>query len=437
MPRPTDEERGTTAISRGLAPDPRLVRRCREYQMKRVPASYAEFEMEILRWIATCVTSRTTDAHRELPLVRGNKSLERLWQQLTPGQSVRIIPKYTWGPYRVESVEFSSPDVRGAAPFATEPSQQTTGEAPPAKTADPPQTRTKPPGPSEPRRPDGPREIVEPSFPDDIRDILDDARKLAEWLRQQGEHAAARRLELLIRKGAKLLIGMMLLVGAYYLASKYIAGRLLFQWGWMAAGPHFQRSLARLTSLLPGMEDTLGSIVKIAKQHPRFAGAGIKWKVLHEIVDGTVLAQIDDAACGPACLEMVLGDRGINISHADIVDRARRLAPMSNNFVALDVVVTLLNDFDPGAWVGGELGLPGANQEALVRILNGTGTWIAFVNKHFVVVDGIDSKGRILVRDPWYEPGIQRGIRAGSRYTVSWKTFSESWRSVGIFRQGR
>ncbi|MDH5640209.1 MAG: hypothetical protein OEY28_02860 [Nitrospira sp.] len=64
-------------------------------------------------------------------------------------------------------------------------------------------------------------------------------------------------------------------------------------------------------------------------------------------------------------------------------------------------------------------------------------SWIAYVNRHFVVVDGLDSKGRVIVRDPWCEPGIRRGIKAGSRYVVSWKTFDEYWYEVGIFQRGK
>jgi len=94
--------------------NPRLVRRCREYRVKSVSGIYKAFEDEILGWMKTCVVSRTGNTRREIPLVRGNRSLKTVWENLEPGKPARIIPTYKWSDFRVEKISFSSPDVKVA-----------------------------------------------------------------------------------------------------------------------------------------------------------------------------------------------------------------------------------------------------------------------------------------------------------------------------------
>ena len=69
-----------------------LVARCREFVLKAVPSSYRDFENLIEQLVATCVYSRTNEAHREKGLVRGNASLLAVWKLLVHGQPVRIVP---------------------------------------------------------------------------------------------------------------------------------------------------------------------------------------------------------------------------------------------------------------------------------------------------------------------------------------------------------
>jgi hypothetical protein len=87
-PAPTDEERGTSARSRGVttAP-PRLKASCRKRRLA-VPNSYAAFERLVEKWISRCVLSRTKRGDTEKPfrrereLVRGNESLRAIWNDL-------------------------------------------------------------------------------------------------------------------------------------------------------------------------------------------------------------------------------------------------------------------------------------------------------------------------------------------------------------------
>lgn len=41
------------------------------------------------------------------------------------------------------------------------------------------------------------------------------------------------------------------------------------------------------------------------------SGAGGNWQVIDEIADRAVVQQQDKLSCGPACGEMLLGDRGV------------------------------------------------------------------------------------------------------------------------------
>lgn len=51
------------------------------------------------------------------------------------------------------------------------------------------------------------------------------------------------------------------------------------------------------------------------QDEPVLFGAGGNWRVTDEVVDPKVVKQQDDLSCGPACAEMLLKDRGINITN--------------------------------------------------------------------------------------------------------------------------
>ena len=68
---------------------------------------------------------------------------------------------------------------------------------------------------------------------------------------------------------------------------------------------------------------------------------------------------------------------------------------------------------------------------ALVATLNKTGTWIAQIGPHFVVVDGYAPNGSLLIRDPWFEPGVT----SGTKYQVTVPEFLSVWSGGGAFRR--
>ena len=81
--------------------------------------------------------------------------------------------------------------------------------------------------------------------------------------------------------------------------------------------------------------------------------------------------------------------------------------------------------------------LPRVSPLGMARILSGGGTWIAEIGRHFVVIDGLDDKNNVIVRDPWAMVDPRFSQEHGSRYRVSWRTFLKSWGGVIIWRIAR
>lgn len=437
------------------APKPSVA--CRVLEMHQVPTSYAAFERAVIDWMAGCVTSRTDSVHRERILVRGNRSLIQLWRALIPGQTqVRIVPTYVWGRYRVQRVLFSSPDVRPVRPSPedrpaiderswTQGTRAADTPAVPAGTSRrSPTDRPAPPPTSKPAVPprDRPTPVLAPQLPDHLGDLLDDADKLADWLRAHGYSDDAGELKRLVSDGKTLLISMSALVGAYYVGARYRAGTLLVAWGWNAIGPDYRRATARFTRLIPDIEGVFSEIVEVAETHPDAVGSAIDWPTLGQLVDPTIPAQLDDAACGPACVQMVLRDRGIDMSQDELIRRARQsIHPeIKSKRVGIATLTGLLKTLDPnGAWTGGRDALAkialGKTPRQLIAYLGRKGPWIAQVGPHVVVVDGFDKAGYLRIRDPWYEPGVIHGTSAGSYYKVSLRTFVDHWNVAAVYRE--
>ena len=407
--------------------------------------------------MATCVTSRTGDAHREVKLVRDNRSLHTVWQKLAKGQPARIVPHYTWGTFRVVQVTFSSPQATARSsqanvrPTGRPPDQaaQQLGNGPSpnpdssGNTGSPPQPSGKPkPDAPRIRRPTGRPLPLKPRFPNEADDLLVDARRLVREMRLNGKSQEADQLERHIVTAAKVIGSIALLAGGYYVGVKLRAGRLLFAWGWGATGEHFARAAGRLDRLLPEAEKAIGEVIKSAKPHVPPAGSGFNWPVLDQVVNGTVPAQLDSMACGPACLVMVLAERGIKITQEELIRRVRATIPkgIKRPSVTIASIRGVLQRADPkGNWVGGEdIGahvLRGRTPTQVIEYLGRKGSWIAQVHTHFVVVAGIDGAGNVKIRDPWYEPARERGLKGGSSYKVSLRTFLADWYAVGLYRE--
>lgn len=156
------------------------------------------------------------------------------------------------------------------------------------------------------------------------------------------------------------------------------------------------------------------------------SGAGGDWQVIHEVIDRSVVRQRNKLACGIACGEMLLRDRGI-----EDVDQAR-LARDTKVPVSCGGLARTLNTVSPkgvGVWIGGSLRIPKASDVELFEVLNSTGSWAAVLRQplarygHIVIADGIDVTGRVLIRDPW----------EGTRYRMEMQEFLNYWTTEGIF----
>ncbi len=153
-------------------------------------------------------------------------------------------------------------------------------------------------------------------------------------------------------------------------------------------------------------------------------GAGGSWPVFDERQDPTVVKQQTNVSCGPACAQMLFADRGVKITQKRIEEAS---------FVPIDAIdlASALNKLEPSQtrlWLGGTLVIPGSDEE-LIRQLNQTGSWAAVLWErsasmgHLVVVNGLNDKGRIIIRDPW----------DGTMYTMEIKDFLSVWLRTGIY----
>jgi len=154
-------------------------------------------------------------------------------------------------------------------------------------------------------------------------------------------------------------------------------------------------------------------------------GAGGNWQVFNEVPDPRVVKQQSEFSCGPACGEMLLRERGVEITQ-DIIEQVTG-AP-----VFVEHLARALNQLDPSnrrRWQGGYIEIRTANREQVIKVLNSTGTWAAMMRErgapisHLVIITGLDRFGRLKVQDP-YE---------GTSYTMDMKEFVDKWNGNAVY----
>lgn len=225
----------------------------------------------------------------------------------------------------------------------------------------------------------------DPGFPD-LNELLDEARELAEDLEGQGERedSFARELLRLVDENKKLIIGLGLLLGAYTLGARYLGSRLVFKWAWNAVGAEFERRLARSLQLTGQVEQGLRRLEQVKATLQELdgqGGAGISWKTTRERWSKRAVAQLDDMACGPACVKMIMEDHGLDPIAQEAIIRAVR---GDSAFLATSAesLARFLNSVDPrGGWAGGTHSETwpdvGDNMLNMARRLSDGGSWIA------------------------------------------------------------
>jgi filamentous hemagglutinin len=121
---------------------------------------------------------------------------------------------------------------------------------------------------------------------------------------------------------------------------------------------------------------------------------------------------------------MLFADRGVKITQQTIEEAS--FAPID----AIDLAA-VLNKLEPSQtrlWLGGAFVVPGSDKD-LIRELNRSGSWAAVLWErrasigHLVVVNGLNEKGRVIVRDPW----------DGTMYTMEIQDFLSVWLRTGIY----
>ena len=163
------------------------------------------------------------------------------------------------------------------------------------------------------------------------------------------------------------------------------------------------------------------------KEPENLLGAGGNWQIIDEIIDPNVISQENELSCGPACAEMLLKDRGINISQTIIANQTG----VPTDAKTLTRILNTLETQQNRQWIGGPLTIPNATSSELLDTLNTTGSWAALLRQfrpgiklsHLVVIDGVDDIGNILIRDPW----------EGTRYKMKREDFLQHWTTDAIF----
>ena len=144
------------------------------------------------------------------------------------------------------------------------------------------------------------------------------------------------------------------------------------------------------------------------------AGAGGTWNALDEIASPNVVKQSTPTACGAACGEMLLRDRGVLTSQVDL----------GTELTSMNSLARKLNTVDSG-WVGNAVDVSSFNA------LNKTGSWSAMMWDsgsnigHWVVVDGVDDAGKVLIRD----------LFNGTQYKMGVEDFKGVWNGHSVYKQ--
>lgn len=147
------------------------------------------------------------------------------------------------------------------------------------------------------------------------------------------------------------------------------------------------------------------------------AGAGGRWDVLNERASPDVVQQVGRMSCVSACGEMLTEGA---IKQKDLLNQLG--APVATKYLA-----RVLGPM----WDGGPV------DEAALEVLLHRGSWVADLRErmglryarlepaHAVIVDGVDSSGNIMIRDP----------AQATRYEMTRYEFMEAWTGVAVFRK--
>ncbi len=168
--------------------------------------------------------------------------------------------------------------------------------------------------------------------------------------------------------------------------------------------------------------DTARRTANVAQGADEIAGAGIgRWTRHNEVVDQSVIQQVEGNWCVLACAEMLTNGGATQRQLSGLVD-------IVSAGTDPEAVAAVLNRLDPNAvktWTAGNvLHLPDP-----FGAVSSTGSWGAMMKidggHHMIIVDGIDEAGMVMVRDPY----------AASRYNTTLDEFHAFWTENVLFSQ--
>lgn len=125
------------------------------------------------------------------------------------------------------------------------------------------------------------------------------------------------------------------------------------------------------------------------------------WTRVRRLGARAIVVQTDEQGCGPACAEMLLKDRGFEVSQAEL----RRGLPLP---VSAERLAARMTEMTHSRWLGAYATLDeGATWEFVAHVSASHGSWAALLEPlgfrqvgHWVVVDGVSEEGVVWIRDP-------------------------------------
>ncbi len=152
---------------------------------------------------------------------------------------------------------------------------------------------------------------------------------------------------------------------------------------------------------------------------PMKAGAGGNWRRFNEKFDKTIVQQTTGLSCVSAVGEMLLKTRGFSVSQTDIRDIIGEPA-------GIEMLAKTLNSFDNSKtgkkWHGGFY-LPGQLDFVLSQKKFGIIFQEPLTMGHAVFVEGVNSSGLIIIRDPFDQ----------TTYQMTKADFNNAWGRGTIF----
>lgn len=149
-------------------------------------------------------------------------------------------------------------------------------------------------------------------------------------------------------------------------------------------------------------------------------GAGGYWKTIGEKKDSSVIGQITTTSCVSAIGEMILQERGFLVTQKQI------LAIIGESSTTIELA-SFLNKIDKPVDNERWHGIVVEAEDFHTILKKGIFGAVFHEGKplgHLVLVDGLDNKGRVRIKDPW----------DGTSYKMEEAEFLRVWSGELIFR---